>query len=60
MEKHKKIIATLCYVRKNGKTLILLRNKKKNDMLKNKYVGLGGKSEPGEDPFECVVVMKEI
>ena len=55
MEKHKKIIATLCYIQKNGKTLMLLRNKKENDIHKGKYNGLGGKCEKGEDPYSCVI-----
>jgi len=34
---------------------MLLRNKKENDINKNKYIGLGGKFEPGESPEECLV-----
>lgn len=49
------ILATLCYVQKNNKTLMLLRNKKKNDVHKGKYNGLGGKFETGESPEECVI-----
>jgi len=51
----KKILATLCYVRKNGKTLMLHRVKKDRDMHKGKYNGLGGKFEPGESPEDCVI-----
>ena len=29
------------------------RVKKKNDMNKDKWLGIGGKLEPGESPFEC-------
>lgn len=50
-----KILATLCYVRKNGKTLMLHRVKKENDIHKDKYNGLGGKFEDGESPEECVI-----
>ena len=48
-------IATLCYCRKQGKTLMIHRIKKKNDMHEGKWNGLGGKLEPGETPEECVV-----
>ncbi len=47
-------LATLCYVRAQGKTLMLLRNKKKNDIHKGKWNGLGGKMHAGETPEECV------
>jgi 8-oxo-dGTP diphosphatase len=47
-------LATLCYVRKNGKTLMLHRVKKQNDIHQGKWNGLGGKLEPGETPEECV------
>ena len=48
------IPAVLCYVRKKGSTLMLLRNKKENDIHNGKYNGLGGKLEPGESPQDCV------
>jgi len=50
-----KILATLCYIRKGGKTLMLHRIKKENDIHKGKYNGLGGKFEDGESPQECVI-----
>jgi 8-oxo-dGTP diphosphatase len=50
-----KILATLCYIRKNGRTLMLHRIKKKNDLHEGKYNGLGGKLEDGETPEECVI-----
>jgi 8-oxo-dGTP diphosphatase len=49
------IFATLCYLKKSKKTLMLLRNKKENDMHEGKYNGLGGKMEPGETPKECAI-----
>jgi 8-oxo-dGTP diphosphatase len=49
------ILATLCYVKKNGKTLMIHRNKKQNDVHAGKWNGLGGKVEPGETPEECVI-----
>lgn len=47
--------ATLCYIRKNNQTLMLHRVKKKNDMHKGKWNGLGGKLEDGETPEECAI-----
>lgn len=49
------ILCTECYLQEAGKTLMLYRNKKKNDINKNKWIGLGGKFEPGESPEECLV-----
>jgi len=48
-------LATLCYVRHNGKTLMMYRNKKKGDMHRGKWNGLGGKFSSGETPEECVI-----
>jgi 8-oxo-dGTP diphosphatase len=49
------ILATLCYVKSNGCTLMVHRNKKANDIHEGKWNGLGGKFEPGETPEECVI-----
>lgn len=49
------INATLCYIKHNSKTLMLLRNKKQNDYHKNKYNGVGGKLEKGESIEECAI-----
>ena len=46
-------LATLCYLRKNGKTLMIHRVKKDGDIHAGKWNGLGGKMEPGETPEEC-------
>lgn len=48
-------LATLCYLRRNGRTLMLHRVKKANDVHEGKWNGLGGKFEPGESPEECVI-----
>ena len=48
-------IGTLCYLQNNNSTLMLYRNKKENDIHKNKWNGLGGKLESGESPEECIV-----
>ena len=34
---------------------MLHRNKKKDDINKNKYIGIGGHLEHGETPEECIV-----
>ncbi|MBQ4108036.1 MAG: 8-oxo-dGTP diphosphatase [Clostridia bacterium] len=46
---------TLCYIEKNGSYLMMLRNKKKNDLNEGKYVGIGGHFLENEDPYECMV-----
>ena len=46
-------LATLCYVRKDGRTLMVHRIKKANDIHQGKWNGLGGKLEAGETPEEC-------
>ncbi|MCB9361813.1 8-oxo-dGTP diphosphatase [Candidatus Woesearchaeota archaeon] len=48
-------LATLCYVRKDQKTLMIHRNKKEGDMHAGKWNALGGKLEPGESPEECAI-----
>lgn len=49
------ILSTLCYIEKDGKYLMLHRTKKKNDISKGKWLGIGGKFEDGESPEECVI-----
>lgn len=46
-------LATLCYIRNQGKTLMVHRIKKANDIHQGKWNGLGGKLEAGETPEEC-------
>ena len=46
---------TLCYIEKDGRTLMLHRDKNKNDMNRDKWLGVGGKFEPGESPEECML-----
>ncbi|MEG0372230.1 MAG: 8-oxo-dGTP diphosphatase [Clostridium sp.] len=48
-------LATLCYIKQNGKTLMLHRVKKDKDFHRGKYNGVGGKFEPGESPEDCVI-----
>ncbi|MDO4939362.1 MAG: 8-oxo-dGTP diphosphatase [Lachnospiraceae bacterium] len=49
------INTTLCYLEKNEKYLMLYRNKKKDDINEGKWIGIGGKFEPGESADECLV-----
>jgi 8-oxo-dGTP diphosphatase len=51
----KTIVATLCYVKSNGRTLMMHRNKKPGDVHLGKWNGLGGKLDAGESPDDCVV-----
>ena len=44
---------TLCYIEKDGKYLMLHRIKKENDENHDKWIGIGGKFESGESPFDC-------
>jgi len=53
MVKHK--LATLCYTYSDNKILLLHRTKKVNDMHQNKFIGIGGKIEPYESPYECML-----
>lgn len=46
---------TLCYIEKNNSYLMLKRNKKENDLNKDKWIGIGGKFESGESPEDCVL-----
>lgn len=49
------ILSTLCYIEKDDKYLMLHRTKKKKDINKNKWLGIGGKFEEGENPEECII-----
>lgn len=49
------ILATLCYVKRGGRTLMLQRGKKADDIHQGKWNGLGGKMIPGETPEACVI-----
>ena len=45
---------TLCHIEKDGKYLMIHRTKKENDENRDKWIGLGGKLEAGESPYDCV------
>ena len=48
------INTTLCYIEKNNSYLMLHRTKKEKDVNKDKWIGIGGKFEEGESPFDCI------
>lgn len=45
----------LCYLERGGQYLMLYRNKKKNDPNAGKWIGVGGKPEPGETPEQALL-----
>ena len=47
--------STLCYVTRGNDVLMLHRVKKKNDINKDKWIGVGGKFEGEESPDECIL-----
>ena len=44
---------TLCYIEKDGAYLMMHRVKKENDENRDKWIGIGGKIEAGESPFDA-------
>ena len=48
-------LSTLCYLEKDHQYLMLHRVVKKNDVNKDKWIGVGGHFEDGESPEECVL-----
>ena len=47
---------TLCYIENDrGEYLMLHRVKKKNDVNRDKWIGVGGKFEDGESPEDCLL-----
>lgn len=48
------LLSTTCYLEKGDQYLMLYRNKKPQDMNGGKWLGVGGKFEPGESPEDCM------
>lgn len=46
---------TLCYLENNDSYLMLHRTKKKGDMNKDKWIGIGGHLEDGESPEDGIL-----
>ncbi len=53
-DKTKSVLTTHCYLEKDGSYLMLHRITKKNDINKDKWIGVGGHFEEGESPEECL------
>ncbi len=48
-------ISTLCYIKYKNKYLMIHRVKRKEDLFKNFWNGIGGKLLDNESPEECVI-----
>ena len=53
-DKSKSVLTTNCYLEKHGSYLMLHRITKKNDINKDKWIGVGGHFKEGESPEECL------
>lgn len=51
----KSMLTTLCYIEKEGRYLMLHRISKKNDVNKEKWIGVGGHFEKDESPEDCLL-----
>ena len=49
------LLTTLCYITRGDQVLMLHRIKKKQDINKDKWIGIGGKFLPEESPEECLL-----
>lgn len=48
-------LTTLCYIERDNQYLMLHRISKKNDVNKDKWIGVGGHFEEGESPEDCLL-----
>ena len=48
-------MTTLCYLERDSEYLMLHRTKKEGDENRDKWIGVGGKFEPGESPEDCLL-----
>ncbi len=48
-------LSTLCYIKRGHQYLMLHRTVKKNDVNKDKWIGVGGHFEEDESPEECLL-----
>ena len=53
--KEKSQLTTLCYIENQEQYLMLHRVSKKNDVNKDKWIGVGGHFEKGESPEDCLL-----
>ena len=54
-KKNVKNLTTLCYIEKDDCYLMLHRVSKKNDVNKDKWIGVGGHFQTNESPEECLL-----
>ena len=52
---HETSLSTLCYIERDGRYLMLHRIVKKNDVNRDKWIGVGGHFEQDESPEECML-----
>ena len=45
---------TICYIEKDNSYLMIHRTKKQNDENHDKWIGIGGKLEAGESPYDGI------
>lgn len=55
MKESEMLMTTLCYIEKDDSYLMLHRVKKKNDINKDKWIGVGGKFKDRESPEDCLL-----
>ena len=55
MAEQRSQLTTLCHIEKDGKYLMMHRVKKKKDVNKDKWIGIGGHFEKGESPEDCLL-----
>lgn len=55
MKMEKSQLTTLCYIEKDDSYLMLHRVSKKNDVNKDKWIGVGGHFEKNESPEDCLL-----
>ena len=48
-------LTTLCYIERDNQYLMLHRVSKKNDVNKDKWIGVGGHFEENESPEDCLL-----
>jgi len=48
-------LTTLCYLERGDEYLMLHRTRKTHDENHDKWIGVGGKFEPGESPEDCLL-----
>lgn len=53
--KQRSKLTTLCYIENEEQYLMLHRVSKKNDINKDKWIGVGGHFEEGESPEDCLL-----